>query len=683
VTRAARVAALVAVLLASTLSFAAAAPTAPTAPTGTAAHDAIELISQDPWTPVGGDLRIGLRVAPSIADDPDATVRITAADALASRSDFDRVIADGVSGSPIDETEVPLASLAADATGTRVLTLGLESAQQRDQDRFGLREPGVYPLVVRIEAAEAADARGSEFTTFAVVSEATADGAARPLASPLGVAWVWPLREGPSTLPDGSVDPTVLDSFGADGRLGRQAAALARAGDVHLTLVPGAETLEAWVAAGREDPAAAQGAAAVLDAASRSEVLSTTYVPSDLPSLLRAGLERVVDRQLVHGRAVLDELLAAPPTTTTVLVRPANDAALARLKAGAVERVIVDSAALDSDEVGNPTITQPFQLRPDGNASGSLAAVASDSGLVALLAGRESPALRAQRLLAGLSIVALEAPSALRSVVLATQSELTAPSALFDTVLAGLRGNPWLESMTVSSAFSRVPSGSSRSPEVRTLAPMPVPSPPVAAIPYRLTEARVDAFTEFAGTDDPIVTEARRALLIAESSTFAGSEGLARASATLDRVNQTMDAFLASIRIPDPGTITLTSRSGEIPLTFRNDTGRRVRIVVTVESPKLFFPDGSTQTIDLAPRSTTLRLAVEARTSGNFPLQLSVRTAAGDLVIAESRFQVRSTVVSAVGLTLMIGAAVFLAVWWGLYIWRARRRRRTGVPAGG
>lgn len=679
-TRAARVATLVATLLASSLPI---GPAAHAAPAGAAEAAGIELVSQDPWTPVGGELRIGVRVAASIAEDPNATLLFTALTALRSRSDFDQVIAGDMAGSTLDAVEIPLAFLAADSTGTRVVTLPLEPLGRRDRSRFGLRRPGVYPVAVEVRSSGLDDDRRPSITTFAVVTEAGADGLARPIASRLGVAWVWPLQEGPSTLPDGSHDPDVLRSFNVDGRLGRQAAALTRAGDVRLTLIPGAETLEAWVEHGRTDAGAAQGAAAVLDAAGRTEVLSNTYVPTDVPSLLGADLAHVVDRQLTHGREVLDHLLSAPTVSTTVLARPATDASVAYLQEAGAERVIVDSTRLVPVDADGSTITQPFRVRTNKDIEGGIDAVASDTGMAALLSGQDSPALRAQRLLAALSIVALEAPSATRAVVVASPAELFAPRELFDAVLSGLRGNPWLESMTIGDVFARVPATRGRGLEVRELSPVPVPDPPVPADVYRFTEARVGSFAASVGTDDPITTEAVQALLVAESSSFVGADGLARAAETVADVNDAIDAFLAGIRVPDPGTITLTARSGDIPLTFRNDTGRSIRITITLESPKLAFPEGATQTIEVPPRSTTLRVPVDARTSGTFSLKLSVRAADGGLVIGETRFRVRSTVVSTVGITLMIGAAVFLAVWWGLYIWRARRRRRAGATVDG
>ncbi len=674
-TRAARVAALAAALLASSFASGAGAHAGSTPATTAAPRDAIELVTQDPWTPLGGDLRLGVHITSRLAASPGARVRVVGFPAIGSRAEFDRAIVEGAAGNALDQVEIPVETLSADASGIRALVVGLES-QSRDPDRLALRRPGVYPITVAIVTADPEAVPGASFTTFAVVTDVAADGQPRQLQRRLGVAWVLPLQEDPSMLPDGRHDPVVLRSFGVHGRLGRQAAALGRAGDVRLTLVPGPETLEAWVARGRADAAGAQGAAAVIDAAGRAEVVSTTYVPTDIGSLLRVGLDEVVALQLDHGREVLTDLLGAPPVTSTALVRPVSDSALARLRSSGVTHVVVDRSALVSDPADPTTLTQPFQLRPEGDAQDPLQAVASDSGLVSLLAGDASPALRAQRVLAGLSIVALEAPSATHAVVLASQHELSAPSALFDLVLAGLRGHPWLDSMTISDVFASVPPAGGRSPEVRAIAPMPVPSPPIAADPYRLTKVHVDAFAAVVGSDDPIVTEANRALLIVESSAFASAEGQARATATLDYANEQIDAFLAGIRVPNPGTITLTSRSGEIPLTFRNDTGRRIRITVTVEAPKLFFPEGSTYTIDLAPRSTTLPVSVEARTSGTFPLRLSVRTADGGLVIAETQLQVQSTVVSTVGLTLMIGAAVFLALWWGFHIRRNRRRRR-------
>jgi len=71
-----------------------------------------------------------------------------------------------------------------------------------------------------------------------------------------------------------------------------------------------------------------------------------------------------------------------------------------------------------------------------------------------------------------------------------------------------------------------------------------------------------------------------------------------------------------------------------------------------------------------------VRVPVESRTSGTFPLQLTVTSADGSLPVANSTFRVRSTAFSTVGIVLMVGAAVFLVAWWGLHTRRSRRARR-------
>ena len=132
--------------------------------------------------------------------------------------------------------------------------------------------------------------------------------------------------------------------------------------------------------------------------------------------------------------------------------------------------------------------------------------------------------------------------------------------------------------------------------------------------------------------------------------------------------------------MPDPSTITLTDRAGDIPLTFRNDTEQTVTVLIELQSPKLSFPDGTDQVVELPPQNTTVRIAVEARTSGSFPLRVSVTSVDSVLTIAEAQLEVQATEVSTVGLILLISAAVFLALWWIIHIHRERARKRHRVP---
>jgi hypothetical protein len=105
-----------------------------------------------------------------------------------------------------------------------------------------------------------------------------------------------------------------------------------------------------------------------------------------------------------------------------------------------------------------------------------------------------------------------------------------------------------------------------------------------------------------------------------------------------------------------------------------------VSVLIDLESPKLAFPDGLQQIVELAPENTTVRLAVQSRTSGSFPLRVTVRSGDGVLTIAQAQLEVQATEVSAVGLVLIISAAVFLALWWIIHVRRDRARRRAHTP---
>jgi hypothetical protein len=636
----------------------------------------LELAAQDAWTPIGGDLHLQFDMPDDLATE-GSTMSLTAYQPATTRSGFDRVVEGEKPGSVLDQVVIPVAALPPVPSGARALSVGIETSNAaRAPDRLSLRRPGVYPLVVEVRDAQ--DRAQSSFATFVVAVSTDANGLPVPLPEPLGVAWVWPLTAGPSTMPDGQPDPAVVDALEPSGRLGRQAVALTRAGDLPLTIVPGPETLEAWDRHGADDPSIERGAAAIRDAVGREQIVASSYVPTDLPSLLASNLGVVVDAEFVRGDQTLATLLGTRPDVRTALARPVDGAALARLRARGVDQAIVDSSALATTD--RPTPTRPFTLQPPPSLapSASVAAVASDSTITGLfLDDTISPALRAQRVLAKLSVVALEAPGASHAVTLVNPSDLDPPTELLDAMLTGLRGNPWLTPVTVDDVFETVPleSTTSGAPETRELAAYTAPPPPVPALSYAATAKRLDSFRNLAGATDPIVLAGERSMLLAESSTFVGPAGSLRAAATVNSVRVGIDEFLSHIRVPQPSTITLTSRSGEIPLTFRNETGRPLDVTLQLASAKLTFPEGPTRTLRLPTRSTTLRVPVEARTSGTFPLQMSVTSTDGALTVADRTFRVRSTAFSTVGVVLMAGAGVFLAVWWGVHIRRDRRTR--------
>jgi len=668
-------AALALVALVGLSGHAAAAPPTSTPPTSTtpATNNArLALVSQDPWTPVGGEFHAQVQIGLSA---PGLQLSVVAHNSLASRSDFEKAVNDTGLGPVLSQIVLPVTSLSANPDGSRDLTVGLANPSGPfDATRLDVPRAGVYPLEVQLRDNQAQTL--ARFVSYLVVVSVGLDGQPAALTNRLGVAWVWPLGSRPALDPDGLIDPAVAQSLQPDGTVGRQVAALGRQPTVAVTLAPSPDTLDAWTALARTNPAVAAGADTLRTLPSAvHEIVAGSYVPIDLPSLLHAGLGTAADVQFVQGATSLDRFFGTHIDDQRALALPSDTSSLGTLRAHGVDQVVVDEGAVGA-ATGRLTTVTPFSVEPPPSLAptGPVAAVADDARLASLLTGTDPPALRAQRFLAGLALTALEQPGLTRAVVVVNAPGFDPPSALLDAVLAGLTNNPWLSSMTLGDVFSSVPPASAG--DVRTLAPYVPPPSPVTASAYNATEARLVSFGSLIGPGDPRIARGERLLLSSLSSAWTGLASI-EAYNELDAVNTLIRDFVARIRIPAPGTITLTARSGAIPITFRNDTGQPVRVAVTLTSRRLDFPSGSVQTVALPPRSTTVRFEVRSRTSGTFPLEMSIRSADGALLIAQGRFKVRSTVVSSVAIALAAGAALFLAGWWIFDIRRRRARARS------
>ena len=368
-------------------------------------------------------------------------------------------------------------------------------------------------------------------------------------------------------------------------------------------------------------------------------------------------------------------------------MRPVSAGALQRLRASGIDRVIVDGGALTAPATSStatarqPTLTPAtvaaVQVPGAAGSTDPIEALATDAGFQRILTSDLDPALRAQLLLGGLTVVATEAPSVRRVITLANPDDFLAPPAFFTAFLGGLRNNPYLRAVSAEQGFaSASDSPASAAAVERELASSAAADPHVLAVAYNYERTRLNALGALTPSGDLGVTQADRSLLASVTSAWPPDAGRSLAVRHISTVDRAVDDFVRLIEVPNSQTITLTSRSGAIPLTFRNATGHPVRIRAVLTSDKLLFPEGSVLDLELPPKSSTWRVAVETRTSGTFPVKLEVTSIDGVLPISHRRLEVRSTFVSTLGIVLMGSAVLFLAVWWGIDL-RRRRRRRT------
>ncbi|MCA1845004.1 MAG: hypothetical protein LC792_17785, partial [Actinobacteria bacterium] len=344
--------------------------------------------------------------------------------AVTSRTEFTQSLGGKVLGAVEGRLSVPAPDLTTKENGQRVLSVGVQgpasAAAPPDASRIIPGRSGIYPTEVELRRGDTVVDR---FVTPLVVVAAG--------LSPLTMAWVWRFDATPAHQPDGTVRKTAAKAFEPGGRLVRTAQAAAAAGDVHLTLAPTPETLTAWQEAAHQDehqpggvPAdgATAGLTALKNAATGAghQILQSPFVPFDMAGLLEGNLPGEVDAEFARGAAEQQQVLGPVPAGGAILSPGTLDSSgLGRLRQYGAERIVFPPDDLAPREQ-RLTPGHPFVV---GSKGKPYPAAVSDPDLARLLDGDDAPALRAARFLAGLSLVALEAPGEPRGVVVVTSDE--------------------------------------------------------------------------------------------------------------------------------------------------------------------------------------------------------------------------------------------------------------------
>lgn len=634
------------------------------------------LEQQPAWVPVGGELPLALRIDGPVTDD--MTIAVTSYSAISTRIGYEAAMrGDQLGLGTLLPTQIPIAFAPPDGSGTRTLRLGMQSPTgASDANLLPMRATGVYPVELELRAGDGG--RLSGFVT-PVVAIAPGPGGTPTVGEPLNVAWVWPMADRPATLIDGSLDPAVVADLGTSGKIGGQAIALANH-DVPVTIAPGPETLETWQFLAQNNLELTGTLEALKRALARALLLNSPYVPIDVPSLAAGGFGAQVGDQLRKGADTLLKGLGVSGDEGTAVVDPIDSAAVSTLRGDGVSRLLVrDTALVPRNE--NLTPARPFRLRGDAGDAREVTAVASDSGLARLLEGPDPPALRAQRFLAELAVIAIELPNLKRGVVVLNPTDDPPDLAVLNAALTGLSAeHPLLAPKDLRELFSVPVAQDEATGEnlERELAPITPAAPPVTPTQYQDTERTLGGYNSLL-PGGPLAAPGEKSLFVSLSSAWKGPAGRARAEAELNAVSNGINQFVGGIHAPVNPTITVTASTAEIPVTFLNDTDQTVHVRVRLASDDLTFPDGPVRDLELPPRNTTVRFAVEARGSGTFPLALSVTSPDGSLQLQQTEVQVRSTFVSNVGVFLTVGAVLFLALWWGNDFRRRRKRKAAAV----
>lgn len=631
-------------------------------------RDSLTLVSQTTWAADRGPF--SMRVAIHGDDSPsDLVLRLTVYSRLRSRSAF----AASQRGRGLGDALWSESSTVDQLSGsgrTYSLCVPVDAAPppgcNASEPIYLNGTDGVYPVQVTLRR-QGSSSYVAQMMTHLVLVPTTLSAVRLGMALVVPVAAAEPLRT------DGSrhVDPSTVE------RLGTIAGLLGEHDGVSLTMVPDPATLAALA-----DTSSAPAKAVLAElrkGAGGMQVVGRPFSPVAPYDLVEAGLSGELSAQVQRGGDVeRTELGVHTSPATWLMTGPIDGPTLEALSGIGVDRLVISTDELQST-LTNRTPSQPYTLSAGGQR---MPAVVADAALGADLAGSAQPAGNADPVLAGHELLAdaaqtyFEAPNVERGVV-ALAPRLWRPSRQTTSViLDGLETSPILSSMSVDELFSNVPTAARYAQ-----AAYPGRGSLLPASDIRRDRADQAALAGSTTAPLPAAVSMNDLVLASEAADITR----ARRNAYLARARAVLVGQLRLVSVVN-SSVTLTSRRATVPISVQSLLPVPIGVRVILASDQLEFSNGQNTIVlnsrTLRQQNTTFPVPVSARTTGSFPLRVTIVTANGDLMLTSNRLTIKSRVFSGVGVALSVGALVFLALWWGRELRKGRRsRKEPAVPA--
>ena len=297
----------------------------------------------------------------------------------------------------------------------------------------------------------------------------------RGAATPLSVAWIWPLIDTPQQGICGATLATnsLATSFGTGGRLDTLLTAGQEwAQEDHLTwavdpaLLSDATVMTHPYAVGGDatcsdrhpeqaSSAAAQWVSVLRDTTATEPMFVTPYADADVAALTRAGLYQNVSTAYRLGQSVAAKVLSRPVPASVAW--PANGTADASVvsslaRYGGVSTVVLNSGELPSSDGQYDNALNATKTR----AGATMGVLLADSAITGVLgsASATSPAgaqfAAEQDFLAQTAMVLAEGPNLQRSLVIAPPRYWNPSAAEAEALLSLTDSTPWLRTTDLS-----------------------------------------------------------------------------------------------------------------------------------------------------------------------------------------------------------------------------------------
>ena len=572
---------------------------------------------------------------------------------------------------------------------------GVSATFGRDQIPWADGAGGVHP--VRISVTRGTDVLDEVITAVVWQNETPPE--------PMTTTFVWPLDAAPWRTVGGSYPSGADREVRPGGRLDDLIRALERSGSPPVVPAPAAHLLEdlsdrteGFTSLARQDDGTLESRTTMASSSSarlsghtlqRLRELATAmpyapvsgaYAAADLVALNSGSdpLRELAAEAAVDGRRRLQRQLGRAVDATAHLVRGPTDDAVLDLVPG--ETLLLPYATTTEPPLGADPSLAPAIRRLRTPSGRLLTALVSDPYLEDALSDLDhpaGPAAAAQRVIAESALAYFEAPTAAGRTLLLMPPPTWHPSpGTADLLLKGLREANWLRLSTPSDQVEQGQAGGELL-ELAGVATGPFQGDLAAMLDSATTglTAATAALPEGATQlDGRSASELRDDLLRASSHWYREATG--EAESIVREVQRAIDATFGSVEVAT-GSVTLTSDTGQIPVTLQRSRGGPVTVAVEVASQgRLLWPEGrrSEPLVLEEGASQTVSFSTQARSTGTFPVTVRVTDPTGAHELARTRLSVRSTAISGPALSA-IGGVILVLLLLGALRRRDRRPR--------
>ncbi len=620
--------------------------------------------SVTPWVAADGTWTAVFDITTPLPDGADFgyTIHRPISGTIADRRKRIVAITRGADPGSIVQSKVtqPAAQLTTDTTLTVSIPIRTRGG---DPSRTLIPNPGVHPIAIEVTTADG----GTTLQTMTLFLDRITDVAKR---APLRVAAVIQLGGAPAFSSAGTAQVPAA----ALTRLDQQLASLATTSlPVTLDLDP-----STFDAVGRT-PSTQNEATELTAQLQTRPIIRRTWAPLDLEGWATTGQLSDVQNQIIAGQAALTE--AQVPTQLTRVWAPDDTVgpmAVTELAKIGVDQLTLSNAQLDvagSDD--RPTGLRSVRLGTD--AASPVALPLIDEVQALLGDNTLDPVLVANSVASLLEDgwAADTTNDQLASVV----SLAPARPVVIDAVLAALSApdNPTLSVVSLDRAFDGL------SPQLRSAKRERDRTPVVASVrrPSAVSDVRALSVKlttvgrEIFGyrsvmAERPIQLDFEQQALFAQHARLNPQVQLA----VLDSIVFQIRADFGKIVAAPPRSVTITARNAQLSIRVTNGLDRAARVILHVKSPRIKVTGGRDRAVVLTPGTNRIDIPISVRTSGEFTVAIDVRSSDDQVAVTDTQIRVRSSVFSGVGVVLLIGAGLFLLVWWT----RTLRHKKSPVP---